>query len=245
MTGRNPRYLANLTGEACRAERPSSSDGKRFLVGEFADKAEGTAPSHSSVQRWVKCFRPPEGMAAEDPSKPAGWAAWRPRICGAAAPVSNWHRQNFPWRATCRCSDQNYGRQGRLPRARPRRECAGSRPRDRTARVDAGRTAVPDRAGAPRSHGARGTQVECRECHALYVGLPARPECGYRPPARARDVFIVPGRLVPLDAAMPGRESRADRMKFYRELRGHAVERNFRSGPPAHKYCERYGVAPA
>jgi DNA repair protein RadD len=101
--------------------------------------------------------------------------------------------------------------------------------------------AAQERPGATESDG---RMVECRECHALYVGLPACPECGYRPPPRGRDVVIVPGSLVQVGGAAPDVDGIAVRMQFYCELLGHAVERNFKLGFAAHKYRERYGVAP-
>jgi DNA repair protein RadD len=83
---------------------------------------------------------------------------------------------------------------------------------------------------------------ECPECHALWMDGATCPECGYELRPKGRLVETLDGELVQLGAGEPPEVQ--DKPAFYAELRGYALERGYKPGWAAHKFCERHGVMP-
>jgi DNA repair protein RadD len=83
---------------------------------------------------------------------------------------------------------------------------------------------------------------ECPECHAVWIDGATCPECGYERRPKGRMVETLAGELVELGAGEPPQVK--DKLAFYAELRGYALERGYKPGWAAHKFRERHGVMP-
>jgi DNA repair protein RadD len=82
----------------------------------------------------------------------------------------------------------------------------------------------------------------CPACHALWMDGPTCPECCYQLQPKGRLVETLNGELIEFGAGEPPEVQ--DRLAFYSELRGFALERAYKPGWAAHKFCERHGVMP-
>jgi superfamily II DNA or RNA helicase len=90
--------------------------------------------------------------------------------------------------------------------------------------------------------------VTCPECSA--VRLEGRPcsACGWRPQPKAEPVEIVEGELGHVDRTkrVAAKDySKADMLRWQRELAYIAIERGYRPGWSAHKFKERFGRWPS
>jgi superfamily II DNA or RNA helicase len=83
---------------------------------------------------------------------------------------------------------------------------------------------------------------ECPKCHAVWMDGAICPECGYELRPTGRMVKTLAGELVELGAGEPPEVQ--DRLAFYAELRGYALEHGYKPGWAAHKFCERHGIMP-
>jgi superfamily II DNA or RNA helicase len=83
---------------------------------------------------------------------------------------------------------------------------------------------------------------QCPECAAVWIDGATCPECGYERRPKGRMVETLVGELVELGTGEPPEVQ--DKLAFYTELRGYALERGYKPGWAAHKYRERYGVMP-
>ena len=95
---------------------------------------------------------------------------------------------------------------------------------------------------APKRAATERTAKDCPKCHAVWVGAPVCPECGYILRPVGKLVRTLDGALVELGEHAA--ESERSRRSFYLELRGAADARGYRSGWAAHKYREKHGTFP-
>jgi len=85
-------------------------------------------------------------------------------------------------------------------------------------------------------------QIDCPECHAVFAGMRTCPECGYTLRPKPKPVETMAGELVEVGAGLP--QDEIDRVAFYAELRGIAVEKGYRQGWAAHQFKKRFGEFP-
>jgi superfamily II DNA or RNA helicase len=113
-------------------------------------------------------------------------------------------------------------------------------------------TLAQDRRAENPVHRARGQYrapalATCPECSA--VRLEGRPctVCGWRPQPKAAPIEIVDGELGHVDRsnrAAAQAHSKADLLRWHRELVYIAIERGYRPGWAAHKFKEKFGRWP-
>lgn len=111
-------------------------------------------------------------------------------------------------------------------------------------------TLDPDSHAISPAHHARknksgGGLIECTKCSALRVGGQPCPHCGFMPVRQGQYVEIAEGdlRLVSNAGAAPLPTQR-ECITFYRELRGLAQQRGYKTGWAAQQYKKKFGGFP-
>ena len=84
--------------------------------------------------------------------------------------------------------------------------------------------------------------LTCPECSATFSGARLCPECGYFFAPKGKEIETLDGELVEIGEHLEPEER--ERMAWYAELRGYAVERGWKLGAAAHRYRERFGAWP-
>jgi DNA repair protein RadD len=85
---------------------------------------------------------------------------------------------------------------------------------------------------------AQGKEITCPACSFIYTGSRQCPECGHYIKPRGKMIETIDGDLVEVGAHLDA--DGQTRLQFFLELRGFAIERNFKPGWAAHKFKEKY-----
>jgi hypothetical protein len=118
------------------------------------------------------------------------------------------------------------------------RHLHGSATDERAWTLDGTYALVPSPTRPAREQAAK----ECPECHAVWIGGPECPECGYVLKPAGKLVETLDGDLV--EVGVGAEPDEQERLAFYCELRGCEQQRGYHRGWSAHKFRERYGAYP-
>jgi superfamily II DNA or RNA helicase len=85
-------------------------------------------------------------------------------------------------------------------------------------------------------------QLTCPECRCVFAGARLCPECGYFFAPKGKEIRTLAGELIEIGEHLAPEQR--DRLAFFAELRGFAIEKHYRAGWIAHKFKERFGEWP-
>jgi hypothetical protein len=104
-----------------------------------------------------------------------------------------------------------------------------------------GEHALEERKKSRGEPGASGP-LTCPECACVFAGARQCPECGYYFAPRGIEVRTLDGELVEIGVHLD--KAGQDRLAFFAEMRGYAIERRYKPGWAAYQFKEHFGEWP-